>query len=68
VTGRLASTPGARRFQAFGRTYDVVGVVGDVQHIRLLEPATVEPDVYFSFAQEPTREFAIIARGGFSPR
>jgi hypothetical protein len=61
-TNGLPSSPSARRLRAFGRSYDIVGVVGDVQHMRLLEPATVEPDVYFSFAQEPIRDFSVVAR------
>jgi predicted permease len=54
---------GAPRFLREGdRIHEVVGVVGDVQHTRLLEPATTEPDVYFPFDQFPTQTFVIVAR------
>ena len=33
------------------RTLEIVGVVGDVQHERLLQPSTADPDVYYPLQQ-----------------
>jgi predicted permease len=33
------------------RAFEIVGVAGDVQHERLLEPESADPDVYFSIYQ-----------------
>ena len=33
------------------RAFEIVGVVGDVQHERLLQPVNADPDVYFSLYQ-----------------
>jgi putative ABC transport system permease protein len=51
-----------KRFRLFDRTYEVVGVVRDVQHRSLLEPDSADPDVYFPLFQVPSRAFAVMAR------
>jgi predicted permease len=57
-----------KRFRLSDRTYEVVGVVGDVQHRSLLEPESADPDVYFPLFQLPSRAFAVIARTSGDPQ
>jgi predicted permease len=49
------------------RTFEIVGVVGDVRHQSLLESATSFPDVYFSLYQVPQRVFTVVARSSSDP-
>ena len=51
-----------------GTVYEIVGIVGDVQHRALLEAETADPDIYFPFFQAPSRAFAVLARGSGDPR
>lgn len=51
-----------QRFEMNDREYEVVGVVGDLQHRRLLEPDSADPDVYIPFYQVPSYAFAVLAR------
>jgi putative ABC transport system permease protein len=51
-----------QRLRQGSATYEVVGIVGDVQHRSLLEPDSADPDVYFPLFQLPSRAFAVMAR------
>jgi predicted permease len=51
-----------QRLRLGKRLFTVIAVVGNVQHRRLLEEATADPDIYFPLAQVPTRNLAVIAR------
>jgi predicted permease len=49
------------------RTFEIVGVVGDVRHRSLLEAERFEPDVYFSLYQVPQRGFNVVVRTASPP-
>jgi predicted permease len=51
-----------KRLRLGTQLYEVVGVVGEVQHRGLLEPDSADPDVYFPLFQLPSRAFAVMAR------
>ena len=58
-----------RKRLRYGRdVYEIVGVVGDVQHRSLLEADTADPDIYFPLFQAPSRAFAVLARGAGDPQ
>jgi len=42
--------------------YEIVGIVGDLQHRGLLEPDSADPDVYLPLYQAPRAAFAVLAR------
>jgi putative ABC transport system permease protein len=44
------------------RRYEIVGIVGDLQHRELLEPDSADPDVFLPLYQQPVPGFAVIAR------
>jgi putative ABC transport system permease protein len=48
--------------------YEVIGVVGDVQHRSLLEPESADPDIYFPLFQLPSRAFAVMVRTPDDPQ
>jgi putative ABC transport system permease protein len=56
-----------KRFRLSDGTYQVIGVVGDVQHRSLLEPDSADPDIYFPMFQIPSRAFAVMARTSGDP-
>jgi ABC-type antimicrobial peptide transport system permease subunit len=57
-----------KRFRLNDRTYEVIGVVGDVQQRDLLEADSADPDIYFPLFQLPNRAFAVIARTSGDPQ
>jgi predicted permease len=57
-----------KRFKWNDRSYEVIGVVGDVQQRSLLEPDSADPDVYFPLYQIPSRAFAVMARTSGDPQ
>jgi putative ABC transport system permease protein len=57
-----------KRFRIADRTYEVIGVVGDVQQRSLLEPESADPDIYFPLFQLPNRAFAVMARSSGDPQ
>jgi putative ABC transport system permease protein len=57
------SSPLHHRLRLGKRTLEIVGVVGDVQHITLLESANAEPDIYVPIDQAtPVPAFAVVIR------
>lgn len=44
------------------QAFEIVGIVGDLQHRRLLEPDSADPDIYIPLYQAPPRAFAALAR------
>jgi hypothetical protein len=73
INNRLARThwpstsPLGHRLRWGQRTFEIVGVVGDVRHRALLEPETSEPDVYFSLYQVPLPLFNVVVRASSEP-
>jgi predicted permease len=61
------TSPLGQQLRLGQRTYDIVGVVGDVRHRTLLEPETSDPDVYFSLYQVSMRGFNVAVRGTSDP-
>ncbi|MGH7555113.1 MAG: ABC transporter permease [Longimicrobiales bacterium] len=57
-----------KRLRLGPRTYEIVGVVGDAQHVDLLEPETADPGVYLSLFELRPRTFAIVARTSGNPQ
>jgi putative ABC transport system permease protein len=53
-----------KRIRRNDDVYEIVGVVGDVKHRRLLEDETADPDVYLPFSQLQTTGFAVVMRTG----
>jgi predicted permease len=58
--GRRVRMDGGR-----GQPHEVVGVVGDVRHSRLDEPAV--PEIYVSFDQHPYDAMVLLARSRLAP-
>ena len=56
-----------KRLRQGNGTYEVIGVVDDVQHRSLLEPETADPDIYFPLFQLPARTIGIMARASGDP-
>jgi predicted permease len=44
------------------QVFEIVGIVGDLQHRRLLEPDSADPDIYLHLYQAPPIAFATLAR------
>ena len=42
--------------------FEIVGIVGDVQHRRLLEPDSADPDIYLPIYQAPSSAFSTLTR------
>src|SRR5688572_717767 len=42
--------------------FEIVGIVGDLKHRRLLEPDSADPDIYIPLSQQPSNTFAVLAR------
>ena len=42
--------------------FEIVGIVGELQHRRLLEPESADPDIYIPLYQAPSSAFATLAR------
>ena len=57
-----------KRLRMGGDTYEVVGIVGDVQHRELLEADTADPDIYLPLFQLPTRAFCVLLRTPGDPQ
>ena len=49
------------------QAYEIVGVVGDLQHRRLLEPDSADPDIYIPLYQQPAPAFAVLVRTASAP-
>ena len=49
------------------RSLEIVGIVGDIQHVSLLESADAEPDVYVALDQAPSPAFEVVIRTGAWP-
>jgi putative ABC transport system permease protein len=57
-----------KRIRIGDRLYEVVGIVGDVQHRSLLEPDSADPDIFLPMYQVPSRAFAVVARTAADPQ
>ncbi len=57
-----------KRLRYGGALYEVVGIVGDVQHRSLLEADSADPDIYFPLFQAPARAFSVLARSSSDPQ
>jgi predicted permease len=63
-----SGSPLGQRLLIGQRSFEIVGVVGDVRHFTLLEPETSWPDVYFSLYQYPIgRGFHVVVRAAADP-
>ena len=51
-----------QRFWRGDRRYEIVGIVGDLQHRDLLEPDSADPDMFLPLYQQPVPGFAVIVR------
>jgi ABC-type antimicrobial peptide transport system permease subunit len=58
------ASPLHQRLRFGQRTLEIVGVVDNVQHGKLLESANTEPDVYFSIDQAAPPTFSVVVRSG----
>ncbi len=73
VSRRLAhaywpsGSPLGQRLRWGQRSFEIVGVVGDVQHRTLLEPEASEPDLYFSLYQVPMLVVTVVVRASSNP-
>jgi ABC-type antimicrobial peptide transport system permease subunit len=63
-----SGSPLGQRLRIGQRTFEIVGVVGDVQYGTLLEPGMSESDVYFSLYQYPIGDvFHVVVRAASDP-